>query len=136
MAALMFLDLDRFKEINDTLGHATGDKVLQATARLFGASLRDVDTISRLGGDEFTVILENIIDVRQVRTTVEKIQGAFSAPIITQEGRDIFVTASIGIALYPADADNNDALLHAADVAMYRAKQEGRNTYEFYAPAV
>ena len=133
MTALMFLDLDRFKEINDTLGHATGDKVLQATAVLLRASLRDVDTISRLGGDEFTVILENIIDVRQLKTIVEKIKEAFSAPIITQEGRDIFVTASIGIALYPLDADNIDALLQAADVAMYRAKQKGRNAYEFYA---
>ncbi len=133
MAALMFLDLDRFKEINDTLGHATGDKVLQATARLLGATLRDVDTISRLGGDEFTVLLENIIEVRQVKTIAEKIEEAFSGPIVTHEGRDIFVTTSIGIALYPLDADNLDALLHAADVAMYRAKQKGRNTYEFYA---
>ena len=132
MAALMFLDLDRFKEINDTLGHAAGDKVLQATAGLLRTSLRDVDTISRLGGDEFTVVLENIIDVRQVTTIGEKIKEAFTSPIIIQEGRDIFVTASIGIALYPLDADNIDALLHAADVAMYRAKQEGRNTYEFY----
>jgi len=133
MAALLFLDLDRFKEINDTLGHATGDKVLQATAELLGALLRDVDTISRLGGDEFTVILEDIIDVRHVKTMVKKIKEAFSAPIITQEGRDIFVTASIGIALYPLDAENFDALLHAADIAMYQAKQKGRNTYEFYA---
>jgi len=133
MTALMFLDLDGFKEINDALGHAAGDQVLQATAGLLGASLRDVDTISRHGGDEFTVVLENITDVRQVKIIVEKIKEAFSAPIITQEGRDIFVTASIGIALYPLDADNIDALLQAADVAMYRAKQKGRNAYEFYA---
>ena len=100
MGALMFIDIDRFKEVNDTLGHAAGDKVLQATAELLRASLREVDTISRLGD---------------------------------QEGRDIFVTVSIGIALYPLDADDIDALLQAADVAMYRAKQKGRNTYEFHA---
>ncbi len=131
--ALMLLDLDHFKEINDTLGHTTGDGVLQTVAGLLRKSLRDVDTIARLGGDEFTIILENITHVDQVTTVADKIQQAFSDPIVIQ-GRDIFVTASIGITLYPFGVDEIDALLQTTDIAMYRAKEEGRNTYEFYAP--
>ncbi len=134
MLALMFIDLDRFKEINDTLGHATGDKVLQAAALLLKKSLREVDTVARLGGDEFTIILENITDVDHVTTIAEKIKQALSDPIITEGGHDVFITGSIGITLYPLDADNIDALLQAADVAMYHAKEEGRNTFAFYAP--
>ena len=136
MAALMFIDLDRFKEINDTLGHATGDKVLKGAAVVLAASLRHSDTVARLGGDEFTIILENVVDVDQVTTAAEKIKLALSKPILTQGGQDIFVSASIGITLYPLDANNVDALLQTADVAMYHAKAEGRNTYEFYAPAL
>ncbi|HVS25834.1 MAG TPA: diguanylate cyclase [Burkholderiales bacterium] len=132
MLALMFLDLDRFKEINDTLGHTIGDEVLQATAGLLRESLRDVDTIARLGGDEFTIILENITHEDQVTTVAEKIRKAFADSIVIQ-GREIFVTASIGITLYPRDAEDIDALLQTADIAMYRAKEEGRNTHEFYA---
>jgi len=134
MLALMFMDLDRFKEINDTLGHATGDKVLQAAAALLRKSLREVDTVARLGGDEFTIILENIADAGHVTAIAEKIRQALAGPIITEGGHDVFITGSIGITLYPRDADNIDALLQAADVAMYQAKEEGRNTYAFYAP--
>jgi diguanylate cyclase (GGDEF)-like protein/PAS domain S-box-containing protein len=133
MTALMFLDLDRFKDINDTLGHPAGDKVLQAAAGLLVTALRHVDTVARLGGDEFTIILEDIVAIEQVTAIAEKIRSAFSDAIVV-EGHDIFVTASIGITLYPLDADNIDALLQAADVAMYHAKEQGRNTYEFYAP--
>jgi len=134
MLALMFIDLDRFKEINDTLGPATGDKVLQAAALLLKKSLREVDTVARLGGDEFTVILENITDADHVSTIAEKIKQALVGPIIAEAGHDVFITGSIGITLFPNDADNIEALLQAADVAMYQAKEEGRNTYAFYAP--
>jgi diguanylate cyclase (GGDEF)-like protein/PAS domain S-box-containing protein len=134
MLALMFIDLDRFKEINDTLGPATGDKVLQAAALLLKKSLREIDTVARLGGDEFTVILENITDADHVSTIAEKIKQALAGPIISEGGNDVFITGSIGITLFPNDADDIEALLQAADVAMYKAKEEGRNTYAFYAP--
>jgi diguanylate cyclase (GGDEF)-like protein/PAS domain S-box-containing protein len=134
MFALMHLDLDRFKEINDSLGHPVGDAVLQAVAELLKKSTRGADTVARLGGDEFTIIVEGITDINQVTTVAEKIKHVFDDPIAL-EGREIFVTASVGIILYPHDTDDMNALLQAAEMAMYRAKAEGRNTYEFYAPA-
>jgi diguanylate cyclase (GGDEF)-like protein len=129
--ALMFIDLDRFKEINDTLGHATGDRLLRAIARALKESLRDADSIARLGGDEFTIILENISSVEQVIAVAEKVKAALAEPIVI-EGRELFVTASIGISMDTGIGDI-DALVQTADIAMYRAKEEGRNTYEFYA---
>jgi len=131
MLALMFLDLDRFKEINDTLGHATGDLLLQAIARLLKGSLREVDSIARLGGDEFTIIVENVTDVDQVITVAEKVRAAFADAIVI-DGREFFVTASIGISMDSGGLDT-DALLQTAGIAMHRAKDEGRNTCEFYA---
>jgi diguanylate cyclase (GGDEF)-like protein/PAS domain S-box-containing protein len=133
LLALMFLDLDRFKEINDTLGHTTGDAVLHAVAKRLITSLREGDTIARLGGDEFTLILENVVDADEVTAVAEKILEAFSDPIVI-EGREIDVTPSIGITLYPRGVEDIDTLLQTADIAMYHAKEEGRNTYEFYAP--
>ncbi|MBI2508738.1 MAG: diguanylate cyclase, partial [Betaproteobacteria bacterium] len=133
LLAVILLDLDRFKEINDTLGHTTGDEVLKTVAGLLGESLRDDDTVARLGGDEFTLILETITHVDQVKVVAEKILRAFSDPIVIRR-REIFVTASLGITIYPLDVQGIDALLQSADIAMYRAKEEGRNTYEFYAP--
>ncbi len=135
MFALMHLDLDRFKEINDSLGHPAGDVVLQAIAELLKKSTRGVDTVARLGGDEFTIIVEGVTDIAQATTVAEKIKHIFDDPIAL-EGREIFVTASIGIILFPRDAEEINTLLQAAEVAMYRAKAEGRNTYEFYAPAM
>ena len=131
MMALMFLDLDRFKEINDTLGHAAGDLLLKAIARLLKGSLRGIDSIARLGGDEFTIIVEDITDVDQVITIAEKIKAAFSDAIVI-DGRELFVTASIGISMDTGGLDV-DALLQTAGIAMHLAKEEGRNTYEFYA---
>lgn len=133
LAALLFLDLDRFKEINDSLGHSAGDEALQGAANLLRHTLREADTIGRLGGDEFTIILEEIAHVDEVTAVAEKILKAFADPLIIQ-GREVFLTASIGISVYPFAADDIDALLQAADVAMYRAKDEGRNTYESYMP--
>jgi diguanylate cyclase (GGDEF)-like protein/PAS domain S-box-containing protein len=131
MMALMFLDLDRFKEINDTLGHAAGDLLLKAIARLLKGSLRGIDSIARLGGDEFTIIVEDITDVDQVITIAEKVKAAFSDAIVI-DGRELFVTASIGISMDTGGLDV-DALLQTAGIAMHLAKEEGRNTYEFYA---
>jgi diguanylate cyclase (GGDEF)-like protein len=131
--ALLFLDLDHFKEVNDTLGHTTGDELLQAAAALLRDSLRDVDTVARLGGDEFIVILEKIADLEQVSAVAEKLKRAFAEPL-TIHGKEIFVTASIGITVYPTAAGDVDALLQTADIAMYHAKKMGRNTCEVYAP--
>jgi diguanylate cyclase (GGDEF)-like protein/PAS domain S-box-containing protein len=132
---LMFLDLDRFKEVNDALGHTAGDEVLQLAAGLLRASLRDVDTIARLSGDEFTVILEDVAQLDYVTTVAEKIKKAFSEPF-TIGGKEFSLTASIGISLFPHDASEAEALLRNADVAMYEAKKAGRNAYTFYAPAM
>lgn len=132
MAALMFVDFDRFKEINDTFGHAAGDEVLQEAGRRLRAVLRESDTVARLGGDEFTIILEDVSDAGRVRTVAEKIRQTFSEPVRTGDGIEVAVTPSTGIALYPVDADNIDALLKAADSAMYDAKAAGRNAYRFY----
>jgi diguanylate cyclase (GGDEF)-like protein len=134
MAAVMFIDLDRFKEINDTLGHAVGDKVLQAAGDRLRGALRDADTVARMGGDEFTVILEDIADAAHVQTVAEKIKSAFFAPVILDGGMTIAVTPSIGITLYPLHAENVEDLLGTADAAMYDAKAAGRNTYRFYKP--
>jgi diguanylate cyclase (GGDEF)-like protein len=134
MAALMFIDLDRFKEINDTMGHAVGDKVLQAAGERVRGLLRDTDTVARIGGDEFTIILDDVADAAHAGTVAEKIRGAFSVPVLIEDGAEIVVTPSIGISLYPADADSVDQLVNTADAAMYDAKAAGRNVYRFYRP--
>jgi diguanylate cyclase (GGDEF)-like protein len=136
MAALMFIDLDRFKEINDTMGHAVGDKVLQAVAERVRGLLRDTDTVARIGGDEFTIILDDVSDAAHAATVAEKIMDAFSAPVLTGDGAEIAVTPSIGIALYPRDAGSVDEFVTTADAAMYDAKAAGRNAYRFYRPGL
>ncbi len=133
LVGLMFFDLDRFKQINDTLGHATGDTVLQAVAARLREHLREVDTISRLGGDEFTLIVEGATDADHFIPVAEKIRSALASPI-TVDGHEIFVSTSIGVTVYPRDAEDVDELLKNADIAMYRAKRDGRDTYLFYAP--
>ena len=135
MVGVMFLDLDNFSEVNDLLGHAAGDRVLQTAAALLSASLRDVDTLGRLGGDEFTIVLENITGEDQVGTVAEKLKKVFAEPIVV-EGREIFVSASVGIALYPHGGESVDALLQSADVAMYHAKGQGRNVHAFASPTI
>ena len=135
MVGVMFLDLDNFSEVNDLLGHAAGDRVLQTAAALLSASLRDVDTLGRLGGDEFTVVLENITGEDQVSTVAEKIKKVFAEPVIV-DGREIFLSASVGIALYPHGGETVDALLQSADVAMFHAKGQGRNIHAFASPTM
>ncbi len=129
--ALFFIDLDHFKTINDTLGHALGDQVLiEATARL-RQCVREADTIARLGGDEFTVILKNIKTQEDVSKIAEKIV-TIMRKTITIKNHALYISASIGISMYPKDADESDALIKYADTAMYKAKDEGRDNFQYY----
>lgn len=128
--ALLIMDLDHFKNINDTLGHQTGDHLLIKVVERTKECLRDIDTLARLGGDEFTIILENVT-IEYVVSVAKKICQAFSIPF-NLEGRDVFITTSIGISVYPDDGKDIQILLKNADMAIYRAKEHGRNTFEFY----
>ena len=132
MLGVMILDIDRFKQINDSHGHATGDILLQQVAERLACTLRATDTIARLGGDEFTVLVENAVTVEEITTIGEKIKTAFATPFETESG-EVFTTTSVGITIYPMDDHNRDELLKNADVAMYHAKQE-RNTWQLYRP--
>jgi diguanylate cyclase (GGDEF)-like protein/PAS domain S-box-containing protein len=124
--ALLFLDLDKFKQVNDTLGHDAGDELLQQVARTIRGELRDSDTVARVGGDEFTVILPDIARAEDAETVARKIVAALSAPIrLERRGRSVEIGSSVGVALYPSDAADADALVSAADSAMYEAKQAG-----------
>lgn len=132
---VMFLDLDRFKTINDTMGHGKGDQVLRGTAERLLASVRDGDTVSRLGGDEFAMLLVDVARKGDISRIAKKILERMNAPFII-EGREHFVTASIGISIFPDDSDSADVLVANADVSMYRAKDLGRNNYQMYSPAM
>ena len=124
--ALLFLDLDKFKVVNDTLGHDAGDELLQEVAAAIRGELRDSDTVARVGGDEFTAILPDIVHAEDAATVARKIVAAFSAPVqLKRRGRSVQTAISVGIALFPSDARDADALFSAADGAMYRAKQAG-----------
>lgn len=130
--AVFFIDLDRFKEINDNLGHAVGDEVLRIAARRLKSMVREVDTVARLGGDEFMILLSGLEDVHHLPAIAEKIIDGASRPI--QVGpHELQVSASIGISLYPHDATNTADLVHKADLAMYQSKTAGRNAYRFFA---
>lgn len=128
--ALMFVDLDGFKQINDTQGHDVGDLLLKAVAKRLLGCLRGTDTVSRLGGDEFTVILPGISEVKNVERVAQKIILTITQPFSISEG-EMWVTASIGISLYPFDGEDTNALIKNADAAMYRAKEAGKNQYIF-----
>ncbi|MFI4951547.1 MAG: PAS domain-containing protein, partial [Burkholderiales bacterium] len=128
---VLYIDLDRFKNVNDTLGHRIGDELLkQVTASLSGA-LRETDLLARLGGDEFMVIVEDFDDAAVLNRIAQKLQDAIAQPFRIEE-HDIYVTSSIGISIYPDDSDDPEGLLKHADVAMYRSKELGRNTYQFF----
>ncbi len=135
MVALLFLDLDRFKTINDSLGHSLGDRLLKEVASRLGGCAREIDTVARLGGDEFTIILEDIEHPDQAVLVAQKVLDVLVEPF-TVDGREFHITASIGIALYPLDEKEADALIKAADTAMYHAKEAGRNSYQFYSSAM
>ncbi|GAB4356416.1 MAG: hypothetical protein Kow006_23530 [Gammaproteobacteria bacterium] len=129
--ALLFLDLDGFKDINDGLGHPVGDKVLQAIAERLLDALREEDTIARLGGDEFVVVIEDVGNARDVAVIADKLLKAVRDPIEIAE-HCFHLSASIGISLFPADGVDTTTLVRNADAAMYRAKEQGRNNYQFY----
>ena len=129
--ALLFIDLDHFKEINDSLGHSVGDEVLKVVTDRLNGVIRESDTIARLGGDEFTIILNNLNEVQDASKLARKILDILSKPIRIDEN-DLYVSSSIGISLYPNDGDDAQNLLKYADAAMYKAKDEGRNNFQYY----
>jgi diguanylate cyclase (GGDEF)-like protein len=131
LVALMFLDLDRFKAVNDTLGHGTGDLLLKKVAERLEGSVRETDTVARIGGDEFSIILEGLPEAEDAALVARKIIDKLVQPFVL-DGHEVFVTTSIGIAVYPSS--NGDSLLTDADSAMYCAKEQGRNTYRFHTP--
>lgn len=129
--ALLFLDLDRFKPVNDTYGHAVGDLLLKAVAERMLACVRESDTVARIAGDEFTIILHQIAERASAASVAEKIIKAISEPFLLDQHR-IQIGVSIGIALYPGDSQNEQELVKLADAAMYEAKNQSRNTYRFH----
>jgi diguanylate cyclase (GGDEF)-like protein/PAS domain S-box-containing protein len=129
--AVMFIDLDRFKMINDTLGHHAGDKLLQEIAGRLTQGLRASDVVARLGGDEFVVLLQEVAETDLVAMVARKIISAVQQPVLL-ENQECRVTASIGISMYPADTEDEQALMKNADIAMYLAKEEGKNNFQFY----
>jgi diguanylate cyclase (GGDEF)-like protein len=130
--ALLYIDLDKFKAVNDTLGHNAGDELLKCVADRIRHALRESDTLARMGGDEFAVILPAITSREDVATVAAKIIGALSMSfILSGHAQEVTIGASMGIAIYPADAQDIDALIKAADAAMYNAKQVG-NSFRFY----
>ncbi len=133
MVAVLFLDLDRFKQINDTLGHAVGDVLLQQTARRLEACLRRSDSLARMGGDEFTVVLPELSDSRDVLQVAHKLLQAFADPFAV-DCHELYLTASLGISLFPRDGGDAATLQRNADAAMSRAKNRGKNGLEFFTP--
>ena len=133
--ALILLDLDNFKEINDTLGHALGDDLLQQVARRLQDCVRGEDSVARLGGDEFCIIVAGLNAVSGAERVSQEIMRRLAAPFQLQEN-EVYLTVSIGLTLYPDDGDNIDTLLRNADQAMYDAKRQGRNRYSYFTPAM
>jgi len=133
--AVMFLDLDRFKVVNDTLGHSTGDELLKAVGARLQVSLREEDSIARMGGDEFTILLADLKTTDDAAKIAQKVLDTVALPLQI-DGTELFVTTSIGIALFPSDGDTAETLLANADHAMYRAKDAGRNSYQMFTPAM
>jgi diguanylate cyclase (GGDEF)-like protein/PAS domain S-box-containing protein len=132
---VLFVDLDRFKFVNDTLGHQAGDGLLKAVAARLQAAVRETDTVARLGSDEFVLILPERTDAGLSTGIVQRIMDAVAQPL-TIEGHEFFISSSVGVAVYPADGEIPEDLLKHADIAMYRAKETGRNNFQFYTPAM
>jgi diguanylate cyclase (GGDEF)-like protein/PAS domain S-box-containing protein len=134
-AAILFIDLDNFKTVNDSLGHHAGDELLKEVAVRIKGALRDADIVARFGGDEFLIALGDLGAPGDATRVATKLLAVISAPI-TLEGRQVYVTPSIGISLFPRDGGEVDQLIRAADSAMYRAKDSGRASFQFYAPSL
>lgn len=134
--ALVFVDLDRFKPVNDSLGHAVGDLLLRAVARRMQQCVREADTIGRVGGDEFEVLLPSIDDAEQALVVAEKIRQAMNQPFELTGGYVVSISSSSGVAIYPEDGEDESTLSRAADAAMYRAKALGRDNVQFYQPGL
>ncbi|UUY10253.1 diguanylate cyclase [Pseudomonas sp. J452] len=128
--AVLFVDLDHFKQLNDNLGHSLGDHVLQAVANLLRSATRESDTVARLGGDEFVILFEVVEDPQHIVTILEKLHDRFQLSMLI-DGHEVKVQASMGVSLFPRDGDDIEALVQQADRAMYAAKNAGRNTYAF-----
>jgi diguanylate cyclase (GGDEF)-like protein len=131
LAALLFLDLDRFKYINDTLGHLKGDEVLKEVAKRLNMCIRKSDTLARHGGDEFTILVQGLSRVEDITKLTDRIFSLFNTPFHLK-GQHIFVTTSIGVSIYPNDGEDAESLIKNADIALYKAKEEGRNTYQLF----
>jgi len=131
--AVLFLDLDRFKHINDSRGHETGDKLLKAVSQRIRATMRNDDVVVRMGGDEFIVVLKTVLNTDEVNEAASRITEAMSAPVIV-DGRSLVTTASIGVSLYPRDGSDMGELLRHSDTAMYQAKDRGRNNFQLFSP--
>jgi len=132
---VMFLDIDHFKYVNDTLGHSIGDQLLTMVADRLGRSVRGADTIARMGGDEFTVIITDVKNPEDTSHTAKRVLEAFSKPFVIGD-QELFVTSSVGISIFPSDGRDVETLVKNADTAMYRAKEQGRNRYQFYTEAL
>ena len=130
-AAVAFLDLDNFKVVNDSLGHSVGDHLLRAVSARLESSLRAMDTVARLGGDEFVLVLSDHKSAQSVSSELQRIVQSFAQPFAV-DGRDVYITASVGVVLFPQDAKDPETLMKFAELAMYRAKESGRNVYQLY----
>ncbi|HUO20468.1 MAG TPA: EAL domain-containing protein [Steroidobacteraceae bacterium] len=133
--AVLFLDLDRFKHVNDSRGHETGDKLLKTVAQRIRTTIRAQDVVVRMGGDEFVVIMKDVKNTEKVNEAAERINQALSAPMVV-DGRTLVTTVSIGVALYPRDGIDMGELLRHSDTAMYQAKDRGRNNFQLFSPAM
>ncbi len=133
---VLLVDLDRFKEINDSLGHSAGDAVLKEVARRLRGTLRDTDSVARLGGDEFCVVIEDCESRANVTVAAAKLRRLFDEPVVTAENKEIFIELSIGSSVYPEDGETIEDLLKNADIAMYEAKRDGGNAFRFYSSAL
>jgi diguanylate cyclase (GGDEF)-like protein/PAS domain S-box-containing protein len=130
--AVLFLDLDRFKHVNDSMGHAAGDRMLKAAGSRLRDNVRDGDTVARIGGDEFTVVLEDLVDAGEAERVAQKLISAFEQPLELEDGQDVVISPSIGVSLYPDHGQTPTDLIKFADTAMYQAKDRGRKTYMVY----
>lgn len=133
MMGVAFLDLDRFKTVNDTLGHAVGDQLLKQVTQRLQTCLRKWDIVARWGGDEFTLLFPHVTYIEDISKIARRLLEVLTAPFVLEE-HELYISASVGIALFPYDGEEATVLLKNADTAMYRAKQQGRNNYQFYSP--